>query len=85
MLWLLCASHCFSVFILQEEGRGCFQKSRLALVQGQVSVSLCFFIAIMVPISAFLLERRGPERGVFAARVWSLGALTDRQGRSVGP
>lgn len=73
MLWLLCASHCFAIFILQEHEKGCFRESTLAMLQGQVSVSLCFAVAILVPISAFLLERRGPERGVFAARVWSLG------------
>jgi len=77
VLWLLCASHCFAVFVLQDDDAGCFDGlfgDKNALIQGHISVAFCVAAAVLVPIMAFLLERRGPERGVFAVRVWIVSA-----------
>ena len=64
MLWLLCASHCFAVFVLQDDDAGCFDGlfgDKNALIQGHISVAFCVAAAVLVPIMAFLLERRGPD------------------------
>lgn len=61
LLWVLCASHCFGVFVLQD-GEECFQGGvRSVMIQGHISVAICLAVAVIVPIVAFLLERRGPE------------------------
>jgi len=60
LLWLLCAAHCFAVFVLQDSDV-CFQHGgQSVLVQGQVSVTICTSVALFVPVTAFLMERRGP-------------------------
>ena len=64
VLWLLCASHCFAVFVLQDDDAGCFDGlfgDKNALIQGHISVAFCVAAAVLVPIMAFLLERRGPD------------------------
>ncbi|CAL1130658.1 unnamed protein product [Cladocopium goreaui] len=74
LLWLLCAAHCFAVFVLQDSDV-CFQHGgQSVLVQGQVSVTICTSVALFVPVTAFLMERRGPEQGVFGIRVWIISA-----------
>lgn len=61
LLWVLCASHSFAVFVLQD-GKVCFRGGvRSAMIQGHISVAICLAVAVIVPIVAFLLERRGPE------------------------
>ncbi|CAE7352548.1 unnamed protein product [Symbiodinium natans] len=40
-----------------------------------VSVGLCVVVALILPVTAFVLERYGPERAVFAVRVWTMFAL----------
>eukprot|EP00435_Cladocopium_sp_Y103_P014307 s32_g3.t1 len=73
LLWLLCAAHCFAVFVLQDSDE-CFEHgSQSVFIQGQVSVAICISVALFVPVIAFLMERRGPEQGVFGIRVWMLG------------
>ena len=61
LLWLLCASHCFAVFVLQDDDTDCFHDWNSLVIQGHISVALCVAVAVLVPIMAFLLERRGPD------------------------
>ena len=68
-LWLLCAAHCFALFILHDNPN-CFPRD----IEAELSVAICTVVAVLVPVIAFLLERRGPERGVLAARVWITSA-----------
>ena len=51
LLWLLCAAHCFAVFVLQDSDV-CFQHGgQSVLVQGQVSVTICTSVALFVPVT----------------------------------
>lgn len=60
LLWLLCAAHCFAVFVLPDSDP-CFEDgTQSVFVQGQVSVAICISVAVFVPVIAFLMERRGP-------------------------
>ena len=73
LLWLLCAAHCFALFILHTNP-DCFPaegESHARFSQAVTSAIFCTAIAILLPVIAFLLERqRGPDQGVLAARVW---------------
>ncbi|CAE6914145.1 unnamed protein product [Symbiodinium sp. CCMP2592] len=40
-----------------------------------VSVGICALVALALPVTAFVLERYGPERAVFSVRVWTVSAL----------
>lgn len=63
-LWILCASHSFAVYVLQDDVVDCsgqvsgYQSS---LIQGHVSFALSAGIAVLLPFTTFLLARSGLE------------------------